>query len=77
MSNHYKMSQRPARTPSRMSERASHLVSVTVIVLVGVIAFATGNDGFTVASSKSEPHPTGQRVIPVSIVPIVESGIAP
>jgi hypothetical protein len=73
MSNHYKMSRRLGRRRSRLSERSIGLIALTVIGGLGLLAFASGNNGYTSAKPpKSQLETIGQRVPSISIAPIID-----
>jgi hypothetical protein len=73
MSNHYKMPRRLGARRSRLSERSIGFIALAVIGGVGLLAFATGNNGYTSAKPpERQLETTGQRVPSISIAPIID-----
>jgi hypothetical protein len=72
MSNHYKMPQKLSGRRSRLSERSIGFIAITVIGGLALIAFASGNNGYTSAKPESRLETTGQRAPPITIAPIID-----
>ncbi len=73
MSNHYKMPHRLGGRRPRLSERSIGFIALTVIGGLGLLAFASGNNGYTSAKPpESQLETTGQRAASVSIAPIID-----
>jgi hypothetical protein len=74
MSNHYKMPHRLSGRRSQLSERSIGFIAITVIGGLVLIAFASGNNGYTSAKPpESRLETTGQRAPPITIAPIIDT----
>ncbi len=73
MSNHYKMPHRLGGRRSWLSERSIGFIALTVIGGLGLLAFVSGNNGYTSAKRpEGQLETTGQRVPSISIAPIID-----
>jgi hypothetical protein len=68
MSNHYKLP-RPRKHRNRISENAISGIGVAVIVGLGLLAYATGSNGYAMSKRGSETQ-TVQQLPAISIAPI-------
>jgi hypothetical protein len=72
MSNHYKLPN-PRKQRNRISGNAIGGIGIAVIVGLGLLAYATDNNGYTASKPESATR-TAQQVPPISIAPINDPG---